>query len=141
MTLILSIILQENGHEKLEYHKSRVRSVRWNYELPWLLISGGDDSCLAAWDIRHNKMIFEIMEPCISVSSMTNHPSNPFTLITSHLDNSVICWDLMGLNDIYLAQMKFILEMGLFDVTSDQHDLMSPALNGKLAGESSKILF
>lgn len=65
---------------------------------------------LAAWDIRSNKLIYEALEPSISISSMTSHPKNPFTLVTSHLDNSVIFWDLMGISDIFVAQMKAILD-------------------------------
>ena len=109
----------------------------WNYEIPWLLISGGDDSCLAAWDIRSNKLIHETVEPCISVSSMTTHPLSPFSLVTSHLDNSVIFWDLMGFSDIFLAQMKVILDMGLLETCSDIHDVMIPNVMGKLSGEQS----
>jgi len=93
--------LQENGHKNLEYHKSRVRSLSWNYEIPWLLISGGDDSFLGVWDIRTNKLIYETYEPCISTSSFTTHPKRPFTLVSSHLDNSLIFWDLLGLSDIF----------------------------------------
>jgi ribosome assembly protein RRB1 len=96
----LNINLQENGHKNLEFHKSRVRSVCWNYELPWLLISGGDDSSFGVWDIRKNKLISEFYEPCISVSSITTHPRKPFTIVTSHLDNSVIFWDLLAINEI-----------------------------------------
>jgi ribosome assembly protein RRB1 len=93
--------LQENGHKSLEYHKSRVRSVHWNHEIPWLLISGGDDSFLAVWDIRKNKLIYETYEPCISTSSISSHPKNPFTIVSTHLDNSLIFWDLLGLADIF----------------------------------------
>lgn len=87
-----------------------------------MLISGGDDSCLAIWDIRSNKMMFETFEPCISVSSMTSHPKKPFTIVSSHLDNSIIFWDLMGLSDIYQTEMKLIMDFGLIDVICDNHD-------------------
>ena len=46
----------------------------WNSEIPWLLLSGGDDSSLAAWDIRNNELVAEAVEPSISFSSMTSHP-------------------------------------------------------------------
>ena len=52
VSIFYSSYLQENGHKNLEYHKSRVRSVSWNYEIPWLLISAGDDSYFGVWDIR-----------------------------------------------------------------------------------------
>ena len=78
------------------YHKNPVRSLLWNYEIPWLLISGGDDSIIVAWDIRNNSMIYDMIEPSISVSSFTTHPLKPFTVVSSHIDNSVIFWDLLG---------------------------------------------
>lgn len=94
----------------------------WNFEIPWLLITGGDDSCLAIWDIRKNKLIYETYETCISISAITIHPKKPFTMVTSHLDNSVIFWDLLGLSDIFQTQMKFIMDLGLLDIICDAHD-------------------
>lgn len=69
---------------------------------------------------------------------MTTHPQSPFTLVTSHLDNSVIFWDLMGLKDLALAQLKFVLDMNLLETVCDPHDLMLPGVRGKLAGEVSR---
>jgi WD40 repeat protein len=90
----------------------------WNYELPWLLISGGDDSALIAWDIRSNKDIYEALEPSISISSMASHPKNPFSLVTSHLDNSIIFWDLFGIPDVFQAQLKLALDLGIEETCS-----------------------
>jgi ribosome assembly protein RRB1 len=103
--------IKNNGHKKLEYHKSRVRCVLWNHELPWLLLSGGDDSSLAAWDIRSNELIAECLEPSISFSSLTSHASKPFTVISSHLDNSLIIWDVLGLSDVSQIQLKLLCEV------------------------------
>jgi len=99
-----------------------VRSLTWNHELPWLLISGGDDSFIGMWDIRSNKLIYETYEPCISTSSFTMHPKKPFTLVSSHLDNSLIFWDLMGIPDVFQTQMKFLLDLGLIETLCDSHD-------------------
>lgn len=109
----------------------------WNYEIPWLLISGGDDSLLVCWDIRSNTILSTTIEPCISISSMSSHQMKPFSIVSSHLDNSVIFWDLMGLSDIFQTQMKFILDLGLLEVTCDPNDLMTPgdSVKGKLSGE------
>jgi hypothetical protein len=46
------------------------------------------------------------------------------------LDNSVIFWDLMGFSDIFLSEMKVILDMGLLEVTTDIHDAMLPGVQG-----------
>ena len=78
----------------------------WNTELPWLLISGGDDSVLALWDIRKDGLVTSIaqgttvLEPSISISCLTSHPKKPFNFISAHLDNSLIVWDLLGLPEI-----------------------------------------
>jgi WD40 repeat protein len=114
--------------------------VQWNYEIPWLLISGGDDSFIAMWDIRNNKLISEAYEPCISTSSFTSHPKKPFTLVSSHLDNSIIFWDLLGVSDIFQTQLKFVLDLGLLETLCDAHDQMVPDVKGKLSGEHSKWL-
>lgn len=73
----------------------------WNYEISWMLITGGDDQRLLVWDIRDNKMIYEVNEPSVSVASLTTHPQKPFTLVTSHFDNSIIFWDLLGFKDVF----------------------------------------
>jgi WD40 repeat protein len=129
--------IKNNGHKILDYHKSRVRCVQWNYELPWLLISGGDDSSLAAWDIRTNTLIAESLEPCISFSSMTSHPSTPFSLITSHLDNSLIIWDLLGLPDVQMSILSMLVGE---DILSDVQDLMKVSTKAKVSGDGSKSL-
>jgi WD40 repeat protein len=84
--------------------------------LPWLLISGGDDSQIALWDIRTDSLVTNtlgdaVYEPSISISSLSSHPGQPFLLISGHLDNSLILWDLLGLPDVQLAQLKLILDM------------------------------
>jgi WD40 repeat protein len=77
--------------------------------LPWLLISGGDDSQLALWDIRKDELVSSVtqgatvFEPSISISCLTTHPKKPFSFLSAHLDNSIILWDLFGLPDIQLA--------------------------------------
>ena len=36
--------LKEKSGRILSHHTDRVRSVHWNSEIPWLLVTGGDDS-------------------------------------------------------------------------------------------------
>ncbi len=36
--------IKKNTTVCLNMHKDRVRSVVWNYEMPWILISAADDS-------------------------------------------------------------------------------------------------
>ena len=99
-----------------------MRSVIWNYELPWLLISGGDDSTFCLWDIRSNSLLHELEEKCIAIAGLTTHPKKPFTLVSSHFDNSVTFWDLLGLSDIYHVEVKFCFDMSLLDTVCDAHD-------------------
>lgn len=44
--------IKKDSCVKLSQHKDRVRSVAWNHELPWMLISAGDDQKIVVWDIR-----------------------------------------------------------------------------------------
>ena len=44
--------LNEESGRRLEFHKNIVRSIHWCPEIPWLLVSGGDDSLQVIWDIR-----------------------------------------------------------------------------------------
>jgi WD40 repeat protein len=114
--------IKNNGHKSLQYHKQSVRSLAWNYEIPWLLISGCDNSELAIWDIRSNELITSIHEESIAVSAISTHPKRPFAYATSHLDNSVIFWDILDLPDIAMVSMKFFLELPLTDIICDAHD-------------------
>jgi len=36
--------VKENSVKELAKHTDRARSVQWSTEVPWLLVSGGDDS-------------------------------------------------------------------------------------------------
>ena len=44
--------LKSLAGRRLEHHTNRVRSIHWNDEIPWLLVTGGDDSKQVIWDIR-----------------------------------------------------------------------------------------
>lgn len=41
----------------LSFHKERVRSLSWNSEIPWMLITASDDNMVAIWDVRTFKVI------------------------------------------------------------------------------------
>lgn len=77
-----------------------MRSLVWNKEIPWLLISGGDDSLIGLWDIRKNAIVYEVYEPSVSISGFAFHHEKPFNLISTHFDNSVIFWDLREISQI-----------------------------------------
>lgn len=44
--------IKKNTIVSLNQHKDRVRSVEWNYEMPWMLVSAADDSQVIVWDLR-----------------------------------------------------------------------------------------
>ena len=41
----------------LEGHTQPVRAICWNYEIPYVLLSGSWDSTIKVWDIRSGEMI------------------------------------------------------------------------------------
>jgi hypothetical protein len=48
-------------------------------------------------------------------------------------------WDLMGLSDVYQAQIKFMLDFTDDDILCEHHqDLMEPSQKAKLSGMASK---
>lgn len=101
--------VKENSVKDLVYHTDRVRSVQWSTEVPWLLVSGGDDSKQCVWDVRNKMLIFVAEEPTLAMTSLTAHPERPFTLFSSHFDASIIQWTLLGIPDVALPQIKFLL--------------------------------
>jgi WD40 repeat protein len=77
--------------------------VIWNSELPWMLISGSDDSMIVIWDTRSSKVVTSSFEPTLSLTSFTSHPKRPFTLVSSHFDSSIIMWSLLSLPEVALS--------------------------------------
>jgi hypothetical protein len=105
--------------------------------LPWLLVSGGDDSRLILWDIRSNEKAFETKEPSVSVSCIDSHPSKPFLYATSHFDNSLFFWDILALAPVRTALCKILLNFSYLEYTCDPHDGMDPKLNARISGGKS----
>lgn len=114
-----------------------MRSLCWNYELPWLLVSGGDDSRLVLWDIRTNEKAFDTKEPSVSVSCIDSHPSKPFLYVTSHFDNSLFFWDILALGTVRTALTKVLLNFSYLEYTCDPHDAMDPKLDARISGTKS----
>ncbi len=71
-----------------------MRSVVWNHEIPWILISAADDSQVIVWDIRTAKPLTSIVEPTLPMTSLITHPARPFNYISSHFDSSILFWSL-----------------------------------------------
>jgi WD40 repeat protein len=112
--------LDKTDSQVLEFHTSRVRGLQWNHELPWLLISGADDNRIAMWNVSTSKIIYEVHEPCLALTSFASHPTKPFTLFSSHFDASIKQWSLLGLPDIGLSMLKSLLNLNPKDIlTSD----------------------
>jgi WD40 repeat protein len=119
------------------HHKDRVRSVIWNSELPWMLITGSDDSMIVIWDTRSSKVVTSTYEPTLSLTSFTSHPQRPFTLVSSHFDSSIIIWSLLSLPEVALSQLKFLLGVNLNEIFSTpEESLMSEQM--KLTGAQSR---
>lgn len=102
----------ESGPKKLlKFHTERVRSLSWNTELPWMLISAADNSSIAVWDTRSAVVIHSVHEPTLALTSFASHPDRPFSLVSSHFDSSIIVWSLLAIPEIVLAQYKLLLDV------------------------------
>ena len=99
-----------------------------------MLISGADDSYIGVWDIRSKSLLFAIQEPSLALTSFATHPSRPFTLYSSHFDASIMQWSMLGIPDVALAQIKFLLQTELADVICNPHELMTNDIKAKVTG-------
>jgi len=131
--------IKANTCREFLHHKDRVRSVIWNSELPWMLISGSDDSMIVVWDTRSSKVITSSYEPTLSLTSITSHPQRPFTLVSSHFDSSIIVWSLLSLPEVALSQLKFILGVNLNDIFSTPDESLNSE-QMKLTGTQSRLV-
>jgi WD40 repeat protein len=52
----------------LVYHTDRVRSLSWNSEIPWLLISASDDQQIVLWDVRTGTCLASFIEPSLALT-------------------------------------------------------------------------
>ena len=133
--------IKSDGVKALQFHTDRVRSLQWNHEFPWMLTTGADDSYIAVWDIRGKQLIFAAQEPSLALTSFATHPNRPFTLYSSHFDASILQWSLLGIPDVALCQIKFLLQTEKSDVISNIHELMSQDIKAKMTGMISNQLF
>ena len=106
-----------------------------------MLTSGADDSYIAVWDIRNKQLVFAVKEPSLALTSFATHPSRPFTYYSSHFDASIMQWSMLGIPDVALAQLKFLLQADLEDVICNPHDLMNNEIKAKVAGAESDKMF
>lgn len=63
---------------ELKEHKDRVRSLVWNIEMPWLLISAADDSKVVLWNIQTKQAVTSVIESTLAMTSLIAHPERPF---------------------------------------------------------------
>lgn len=61
------------------------------------------------WDVRNRMLIFCAEEPTLAMTSFTAHKERPFSYFSSHFDASIIQWNLLGVPDIALPQLKLLL--------------------------------
>ena len=129
--------IKYSGMKSLQFHTDRVRSLTWNHEFPWMLTSGADDSYVAVWDIRSKSLLFAVKEPSLALTAFATHPERPFTLYSSHFDASIMQWSMLGIPDVALAQIKFLLQADISDVICNPHDMMQNDIKAKVAGTRS----
>ena len=99
-----------------------------------MLISGADDSYVAVWDIRSKSLLFAVQEPSLALTSFATHPSRPFTVYSSHFDASIMQWSMLGIPDVALAQLKFLIQAEMADVLCNAHEIMTNDIKAKMTG-------
>lgn len=125
---------QNQGAKSLKFHTDRVRSLSWNYELPWMLITAADDANICIWDIRNETLLTSVYQASLSLTSFAVHPDHPFSIISTHFDNSIIQWSLLGIPDIAIAQTKMLLDLPITETLCDPHDSMLKKFSSRLSG-------
>ena len=130
-----------NGQKTLAFHTDRVRSLQCNSEFPWMLTSGADDSYIGVWDIRSKSLLFAVKEPSLALTAFATHPARPFTLYSSHFDASIMQWSMLGIPDVALAQIKFLLQADEADVLCNVHELMNNEIKAKVTGTVSSQVY
>ena len=125
----------------LAFHKERVRSLSWNTEIPWMLITASDDNMVAIWDVRTHKVVSQTYEPTLALTAFATHPKRPFSLISTHFDSSIIFWSLLSVPDVALAQYKMLFGVESEDLLSDATNVLSNAnVKVKLCGTESSTM-
>jgi len=93
--LLLELLKYFQGTQTvLTGHKSRVRGIVWNNELPWLLSSGSWDTTIITWDVRERTPIHIAKEHHADVYGIISHPQRPFVYVSCSRDTSLRFWTL-----------------------------------------------
>ena len=83
---------------ELSGHTRPTRALAWNYEQPWLLLSGSWDSTIRLWNVTHpnvNKRCIHVSnEHNADVYGLTSHPTKPFIYVSSSRDTTMRVWTL-----------------------------------------------
>ena len=87
-------------------------------------------------------LIFCAEEPTLAMTSFTMHPERPFSYFSSHFDASIIQWTLLGVPDVALPQLKFLLNCSKEEIiNNDLNEIMSSNVPTKLTGNRSRLLY
>lgn len=133
--------IKKNTITTLLEHKDRVRSLVFNPEMPWILVSAADDSQVVVWDLRTKKILTSIIEPTLPMTSLISHPISPFTLISCHFDSSILFWSLINIPHVALAQLKLLLGSTVDSIYCEPGDAYTNTdHSAKLSGKQSKKL-
>ena len=84
--------METNDVRVLEGHTQNSRALSWNYEIPWLLVSGSWDSSIRVWDIRTGDSIYVIYDHIADVYGIMSHPKRPFVYASCSRDTSIRLW-------------------------------------------------
>jgi WD40 repeat protein len=93
----------------LEGHTNKVRPLAWNYEFPYLLISGSWDATIRVWNVPEKKSIHISKEHSSDIYGIVAHKERPFIYFTCSRDNSLRRWNLAAITDKIQVKYFFTL--------------------------------
>ncbi len=91
--------LETNKSLFLKGHKQNTRHAVWLSEIPNILISGSWDGEIRIWNIDLAICIANIVEHYSDVYGIDLSPDHPYLLTSCSRDNSIRCWNLLGLTN------------------------------------------
>ena len=84
--------MDDGSSKELIGHTDKVRGLSFNFELPWLLISGSWDSTVRLWDTRSKQCLHVIGDHQADVYGIISHPQRPFIFMSSSRDTTIRVW-------------------------------------------------
>lgn len=82
---------------RLTGHTEPVRALCWNWEIPFILLTGSWDSTIKVYDIRDGRCLETLNYHSSDVYGLTSHASRPFLIASSSRDSTIRLFDISHL--------------------------------------------